>query len=107
MEFSAAEKLQISMLCEIFRALEINNSYDPDLIQLAISTNNYWAIGEQYQLRELSNLPTPNKPELVHEILTMYRTLSSTYNQMNEQDKDDIKKLCQIITPKITEFSWF
>ena len=48
MKYSQQEKLQIMMLSDIHRALEIENSFDPDLIDEAVSTDNYWALSWEY-----------------------------------------------------------
>lgn len=33
MKYSQAEKLQLMMLCEIYRAMGIENSFNPDLVE--------------------------------------------------------------------------
>ncbi|MEH8822783.1 hypothetical protein RAG06_26740 [Klebsiella pneumoniae] len=48
MKYTQQEKLQTLMLCEIFKALEIKDSFNSDLIYKAIQSDQYWALDWEY-----------------------------------------------------------
>lgn len=96
MKFSQAEKLQIMMLCEIYRHLGIKNSFNPDLIEEIILTNNYWALEWEYSIT--TGAPIPEDVVLVTDILRMYDTLKFTYSNLSASDKKEI----QLTIPKFS-----
>lgn len=106
MKFSQADKLQIMMLCEIYRRLDIKNSFNPDLIEEIILTDSYWALEWEYSIT--SGEPIPDDVQLVTDILRMYDTLKFTYQNLNNADKNDVLFSIPDFTPQhYLEFQGF
>ncbi|MGK3131142.1 YfbU family protein [Pantoea sp. C8B4] len=89
MKYTQQEKLQTMMLCEIFRALNIKNSFNPDLIDEALSTDQYWAIDWEYPSLH-SDEDTPENVKLFVDTFDMYRILKYTYDRLDEQGKAEV-----------------
>lgn len=89
MSYSQAEKLQIAMLCEIYRKLNITDSYDPDIIEEAISSQNYWAINWQYSSIS-DGKDIPEQVTLFVDVIDMYEILKYTYDNLNDEDKQQV-----------------
>lgn len=107
MKYTQQEKLNILMLCEIYRALGIKNSFNPDLIEEAISTDNYWAIDWEYQGIS-SGEETPASVKLVVDTIDMFEILQYTYDNLNEQDKLDVAAQVEHFNPDYAlKFSGF
>jgi hypothetical protein len=51
MQPTAVEKLTVLMLCEIFKKLDIKDSFDPDLISRAVSSDDIWVLNWKYDIR--------------------------------------------------------
>ena len=90
MKYTQPEKLQLMMLCEIYRALEIENSFDPDILEEAISTDNTWAIDWQYQSLD-SGEDTPPEVKLFVDAVDMYRILGYTYENLTDSEKAEVE----------------
>ncbi|MDN4292767.1 YfbU family protein [Citrobacter freundii] len=90
MKYTQPEKLQLMMLCEIYRALEIENSFDPDILEEAISTDNTWAIDWQYQSLD-SGEDTPPEVKLFVDTVDMYGILKYTYGHFSDSEKADVE----------------
>ncbi|EMC9819550.1 YfbU family protein [Klebsiella aerogenes] len=89
MKYTQQEKLQIQMLTEIFRALEIENSFDPDLIDEAVSTDNYWALSWQYSSLDTGE-DNPEEVKLFVDVIDMYEILKYTYERFSAEDKAEV-----------------
>lgn len=89
MVYTQAEKLQILMLCDIYKAMGIKNSFDPNVIEEAISSDNTWAIGWKYQnLSDGSD--TPEHVKLFVDTVDMFKILQYTYERFTDADKLEI-----------------
>jgi len=86
MDYTQAEKLQILMLCDIYKALQIKNSFDPNVIQEAISSDNTWAIGWEYQTLS-DDSETPEHVKLFVDTVDMFKILQYTYVRFSDDDK--------------------
>ncbi|KAA0264835.1 YfbU family protein [Hafnia alvei] len=89
MKYSQPEKLQIMMLCEIYRALDIKDSFDPNLIEDAVTSDNYWALEWEYPSLE-SEDETPEDVKLFVDTYDMYDILKYTYERFSEDDKSEV-----------------
>ncbi|MEX2953595.1 YfbU family protein [Serratia fonticola] len=89
MSYTQAEKLQILMLTEIFRKLNIENSFNPDIIDIAVTTDNTWILGWECDALQTDE-GTPPDVIWVADVLTMYNDLLFSYKKLNP---DEIKKL--------------
>lgn len=90
MKLSTAEKLQLMMLCDIYREQEIDGEFDPDLISEAITSGNTWAITDKYQFLEWAEDVSEDQVKFVYKVLTMYSVLDNSYKQLST---DDTKRL--------------
>ncbi|EGB0603707.1 hypothetical protein H6W07_004557 [Salmonella enterica] len=90
MKYSQQEKLQIMMLSDIHRALEIENSFDPDLIDEAVSTDNYWALSWEYPSLQDEDEETPWEVKLFVDTYDMYDILQYTYERFSAKDKAEV-----------------
>ncbi|KAB7661743.1 YfbU family protein [Plesiomonas shigelloides] len=88
MKFSQADKLQIMMLCEIYRHLGIKDSFNPDLIEEIILSDNYWALEWEYLLASGERIP--DDVQLVTDIIKMYDSLKFCYESMSSNEKNDV-----------------
>ncbi|EOV0969707.1 YfbU family protein [Edwardsiella piscicida] len=91
MKYSQAEKLQVMMLCDIYRALEIENSFDPDIIEEAVSTDNYWAINWAYQSLD-SGEDNPPEVKFFGDTMDMYSILKYTYDNFSDDEKSEVSE---------------
>ncbi|MBC3378482.1 YfbU family protein [Serratia fonticola] len=82
MSYTQAEKLQILMLTEIFRKLNIENSFNPDIIDIAVTTDNTWILEWDYYALKTEN-DTPPDVIWVADVLTMYNELLFSYKNLN------------------------
>ncbi|HHL6399504.1 TPA: YfbU family protein [Escherichia coli] len=89
MKYTQQEKLQTLMLCEIFKALEIKDSFNPDLISKAIQSDQYWALDWEYPDLD-SGEDTPEEVTFFVDTFDMYETLNYTYDNFNEADKAEV-----------------
>jgi len=89
MKYTQQEKLQILMLCDIYRALGIKHSYDPEIIEEAITSENYWAINWEYQHLH-SGEETPKEVTFFVDVYDMYKILNETYTKLSPEDKADV-----------------
>ncbi len=91
MKYTQQEKLQTMMLCEIYRAMGIQNSFNPDLIEEALSTDQYWAIDWEYPGIQ-SDEDTPENVKLFVDTYDMYSIIKYTYDHLDAQGKAEIAK---------------
>ncbi|WP_312838448.1 YfbU family protein [Pantoea piersonii] len=89
MKYTQQEKLQILMLCDVYRALGIKHSYDPDIIEEAITSENYWAIDWEYQHLS-SGVNNPREVKFFVDTYDMYGILGDTYKKLSPEDKADV-----------------
>ncbi|EBY1909361.1 hypothetical protein ZQ27_004389 [Salmonella enterica subsp. enterica] len=89
MKYSQQEKLQIQMLCDIHRALKIKNSFDPDFIDEAVSTDSYWALRWKHPSLD-DGEEDPEEVQLFVDTFDMYEILQYTYNHFSDEDKADV-----------------
>ncbi|ENA1760200.1 YfbU family protein [Yersinia ruckeri] len=89
MKYTQQEKLQTMMLCEIYRAMDIQSSFNPDLLEEALSNDQYWAIDWEYPGLQ-SNEETPENVKLFVDTYDMYDIIKYTYEHLNEADKAEV-----------------
>ncbi|WP_048780736.1 YfbU family protein [Pantoea vagans] len=107
MKYTQQEKLQILMLCDIYRALGIKHSYDPEIIEDAITSDNYWAIDWEYQHLYSGN-ETPKEVSFFVDVYDMYKILNETYMKLSPEDKADVAAQVQFFNEEYSlEFPGF
>lgn len=78
------------MLCDVMRQQNGQTGLDPDFIEDCISNGHEWAIAWQYPGLLGGNDETPPKVNEVCDILTMYSVLKSSFDQLNDDDKETV-----------------
>ncbi|MBP2197210.1 YfbU family protein [Pantoea cypripedii] len=86
MSLTQAEKLQILLLCDIHKALGIQNSLDVNFIKEAVETNNLWALEWEYDSLS-SNADNPTEVKHVCDVLVMYDILKFTYERLSSTEQ--------------------
>lgn len=81
------ERLILFMLGEIYRHLKIDSEIDPDFIMKAVGSGRDWALASKYSGLFPSKADDPTEVHETHEILTMFRVLSSSFERLNTVDK--------------------
>lgn len=97
MSYSQADKLQLLMMCDIYRALGIENSFNPDVIEEAINTSNYWAISWDNEALN-DGTEFPDRVKFVVDTIEMYSLLDYTYSNMSDDDR-------QLVSNEVPRFS--
>ena len=92
LRLSDGEKLITSMLCELYKHLEIDGEIDPLFIEKALHGGHYWGLDWQYS--GIFDMPA-DSTETVHEVvqtLNVWRFLERSYANLSEKDKERVKK---------------
>ena len=86
---SSGERLIIAMLCELYQHLNVDAGINPALVEEASIGGHHWALEWEYDLfRE----PVDGRVALeVADILTMWRTIEWSYNQLPEEDQANLE----------------
>jgi hypothetical protein len=85
MTFTTAEKLMISLLCDLGRAAK-DRELDYDFIATSVSDGDLWALEWKYPGLQLG-IPTPPQVKLVCEILDMWSAMERSYSKLDATDK--------------------
>jgi hypothetical protein len=88
MTFTAAEKLQIAMLCDLAKPKD-ERELDFDFIREAVSSGDLWALHWQYPGLEL-NIETPENVRQVIDILEMWERIEESFDKLSEQEKERV-----------------
>jgi uncharacterized protein YfbU (UPF0304 family) len=91
MQPTAVQKLTVLMLCEIFKKLEIKNSFDPDLISQAISSDDAWVLDWKYGIRDEGATNPPHVTAVV-DTLDMYAFLRDSYESIGETGRAEVEE---------------
>ena len=86
------EKMIISMLCELYKHLEIDGNIDPLFVEEALHGGHYWAL--RWKSPGLFDMEA-DSIETVHEVgevLNVWWFLEQSYARLSEKDKDHVKK---------------
>lgn len=86
MQPSATEQLILHMLCDIYKKLGITDSFNPDLIASAISSDDCWVLNWAYDIKDEGD---DNPPHVIAtgNALEMYSFLSEGFNALDAQGK--------------------
>jgi hypothetical protein len=90
MTFTAAEKLQIAMLCDLAKP-EKEKELDFEFIREAVSYNDLWALHWQY--------PTPEQVKFVCDVLDMWERLEENFESLDGAEKARVQKESYSSTP--------
>lgn len=88
MKISNAEKLILTMLCEMQEHLKTKGEIDPAFVKDAIYSNHLWAIEWKYHgLFEGSSEPNPPEVKFVTDVLDMWSFIEPAYKDLSTEDK--------------------
>lgn len=90
MQPTAVEKLTVLMLCEIFKKLDIKDSFDPDLISEAISSDESWVLAWKYDIKDEGAENPPHVTAVVN-TLDMYSFLRDSYEAIGEAGRAEVE----------------
>lgn len=86
MQPTATEQLILHMLCNIHKKLGITDSFDPDLIARAVSSDDCWVLDWAYDIKDEGARNPPHVTEVVN-TLDMYSFLSQGFERLDAADK--------------------
>lgn len=92
MKLTDPEKLIITMLCEIHKALKIKDGVNPDLVAEAIYSSNTWGLRWAYPGLFDSGERDPDTVREVCDILDMWSFLESGYEALDVAGKAQVEK---------------
>ncbi len=88
MSFTAAEKLQIEMLCDLARPVG-KRQLDLEFISRAVASGDIWALSKRYEGLEL-NVPLPAEVTLVMEVFDMWRRIEESFLELPANERTRI-----------------
>ena len=90
-EPTAAERLIIAMLCDIYEKLEINNSFDVELLREAAVGPHHWAL--QWKYFGFDEDPIDELiPRQVADILDMWDFIELSYGELPKEDQEALER---------------
>ncbi|GAC1315751.1 MAG: hypothetical protein NVSMB28_00850 [Collimonas sp.] len=91
MELSDAEKLILTMLCEVHQHLDIAGAVDPKFVQSALHSGNTWGLRWKYgALYDGNARSDPPAVKEVVRILDMWSAIEDGYDALRSLDKDRV-----------------
>lgn len=95
MEFSAPQKLIVTLLTDIHQALGIKNSVDPMLVQRLVTSDRAWALEWAYP-GMFENGETPAHVKFVADVLDMWEFLIEAVEDLDAADKARLEELSPV-----------
>lgn len=94
MKLSDAEKLTVSILCEIHTALKLNqDGMDSKFISKAIDTGNEWAISYRYgDFLGFKDTTLPSEVSYVYNILDMWGFIEEAAEELTQDEKKELEQ---------------
>ena len=105
-----SEKLTISLLCDLYKALKIKDPIDginPEFIRSAIHGGHYWALSWQYPGLFQSRYDDEETVKEVCDILEMFYRLEGAYKGLSAKDKEYVKANAKMRDDKDVKFQGF
>ena len=90
MQPTAVEKLTVLMLCDIYKKLDIKDSFDPDLISQAISSDDTWVLDWKYGIKDV-DARRPAHVGLVADTLDMYSFLRDSFERIGADGQAEVE----------------
>jgi uncharacterized protein len=91
MKLTDAEKLMLTMLCDIYEKLGIDKGVEPKFVMEAISTDNAWALKWQYTGIFTGPSETPDHVREVVDILDMWHFIEFSHGALTPEEKLRVK----------------
>ena len=86
MQPTVIEQLTVRMLCEIYKKLGINDSFDPDLVSSAVASNDLWVLDWAYDIRD-EHSHNPHHVTAVVDTLDMYSFLQDSFERLSPAEQ--------------------
>lgn len=86
MQPTVIEQLTVQMLCEIYKKLGINDSFNPDLVSSAIASNDLWVLDLAYDIRD-EHSHKPRHVTAVVDTLDMYSFLRDSFERLSPTEQ--------------------
>jgi uncharacterized protein YfbU (UPF0304 family) len=87
---SDGEKLITTMLCQLFKHLNVKSDIDPTFLEAVIDGGHYWALGWEYQNVFHQDEDADTIVSEVVDILDMWRFLERSFGALSKKDKDRV-----------------
>ncbi len=89
---SPGDRLVTTMLCDIYKHLNVSGDLDTNFIKDAVSDGHFWALEREYHsLIQASPVDNAIATEAIT-ILNMWYVLKMTYERMSDSDKEYVAK---------------
>ena len=88
-EPTVAERLIIAMLCDIYKRLDIEDSFDVSLLEEAAVGPHHWALKWKYHL-DAPPVPDAVADEVAN-ILEMWEFIELSYEALSAEDRDTVQ----------------
>jgi uncharacterized protein len=89
-EFSDGEKLTITMLCQLFKALKLKSEIEPEFVEAAIHGGHYWGLEWEYPGVFNGHEDARALVTEVVDVLDMWYFLERGYAKLTKKEKDRI-----------------
>ena len=90
-KFSDGEKLNMLMLCEIFKHLKIKSELEPEFIEAAVHGGHYWGLKWQYPGIYHGSEDNEQVIGEVCDVLDMWTCIESGHAKLSKKDKELVK----------------
>lgn len=91
MKLSDGEKLILTMLCDIYKKLNIDGEVDPEFISNAIFSGDLWAVKRNYPGIFDGKEPPVDVIQETENFLYMWSIIESSYSKLPEPEKEKVK----------------
>lgn len=95
MKLSDGEKIIVSMLADLHKALKVESDLDPEFIQEALTSGQTWAIRSRYPGLLNDYGVDDATVRTVHEVLSFWSVVERSYDQLSDTDKARIEAEAQ------------
>lgn len=106
MQITDAEKLILTMLCDIHEKLGITNSVDPEFVRSAIDDGNLWALKWEYPGVFHDSEPSPELVSETTKIMDMWSMIENSFQELSTEEKARVVKEAKLFgeSPKFPGF---
>ncbi len=80
------EKLTVTMLCQIYAKLGIEDGLDPELVEQAVNSDSMWVLGWAYPMM-FPEIETPDEVIFVGNVFDMFSFIGAGYAELSPADK--------------------
>lgn len=100
MKFTKEQKLILTLLTDIHKALNIKDSIDPDFVQKMVIEDEGWALEWKhsgiFESGDAAEDDTPSEVRFVGDVLDMWARLEYEYNALSADGKHELEQLADV-----------